>query len=71
MDLVVHHVLQTLVVGRAQEDLSVHLSAGVTVVHHLKRSCLFDTELMRGDGIVQRERLRFTPTRTGFDSWRS
>ena len=38
VDLVVDHVLQTLVVGRAQEDLSVHLPAGVTVVHHLEEN---------------------------------
>ena len=35
MDLIVDHVLQTLVVGWTKEDLSVHFASGVTVVHHL------------------------------------
>ena len=36
MDLVVNHVLEALVVGRAEEHLSVHLAAGVAVVQHLR-----------------------------------
>ena len=35
VDLVVHHVLESLVVGGAQEDLGVHLPASVAGVHHL------------------------------------
>ena len=35
VDLVVDHVLQTLVVRRSKEDLCVHLLARVAAVHHL------------------------------------
>ena len=35
MDLVVHHMLEPLVVGGAQEDLGVHLPPRVAGVHHL------------------------------------
>ena len=35
VDLVVHHVLEPLVVGGSQENLSVHLSPRVARVHHL------------------------------------
>ena len=36
VNLVVNHVLKTLVVSRTQEDLGVHLATCVAVVHHLK-----------------------------------
>ena len=36
MDLVVHHMLETLVIGRTQEDLSAHLASRVAGVHYLK-----------------------------------
>ena len=36
MNLVVHHVLEALVVGRVQEDLSLQLAPGVPIVHHLQ-----------------------------------
>ena len=39
VDLVVHHVLESLVVGGAQEDLGVHLPASVAGVHHLGGRC--------------------------------
>ena len=35
VDLVVHHMLEPLVVGGAQEDLGVHLPSRVAGVHHL------------------------------------
>ena len=35
MNLVVHHMLEPLVVGGAQEDLGVHLPPRVARVHHL------------------------------------
>ena len=35
VDLVVHHVLETLVVGGTEEYLSIHLAARVSVVQHL------------------------------------
>ena len=35
MDLVVHHMLEPLVVGGAQENLGVHLPPRVARVHHL------------------------------------
>ena len=35
VDLVVHHVLETLVVGGTKEDLGVQLAARVSVVQHL------------------------------------
>ena len=35
VNFVVHHMLETLVVGGAQENLSVDLSASVPAVHHL------------------------------------
>ena len=35
MDLVVHHVLESLVVGGAEEDLCVELAASEAVVEHL------------------------------------
>lgn len=35
VDLVIHHVLQSLVVGGIQKDLGFQLTSGVTVVHHL------------------------------------
>jgi hypothetical protein len=35
VDLIVDHVLQTLVVSWTKEDLCVHFASGVTVVHHL------------------------------------
>jgi len=35
MNLVVHHVLKTLIVGWTEEDLRRELATGMTVVHHL------------------------------------
>ena len=35
MNLVIHHMLEPLVVGGAQEDLGVHLPPRVAGVHHL------------------------------------
>ena len=40
VDLIVHHVLEPLVVGGAEEDLGVELPAGVAAVHHLVTSGL-------------------------------
>ena len=36
MDLVVHHVLQSLVVRRANEDLSVQLTTSESIEQHLQ-----------------------------------
>ena len=36
MDLVVNHVLETLVVGWAEKYLGVHLSTSVAIVQHLQ-----------------------------------
>ena len=36
MNLVVHHVLETLVVGGAKENLNANLAASVTAVKHLQ-----------------------------------
>src|SRR6478735_5512733 len=38
VNLVVHHVTKTLVVGRSEEHLSTELSSSVTVVHDLETS---------------------------------
>lgn len=35
MDLVVHHMLETLIVGRTEEDLGVDFASSVSVVHYL------------------------------------
>jgi hypothetical protein len=40
MDLVVDHVAETLIVRRAQEDLSNKLPTGVAIIHDLKSARL-------------------------------
>ena len=42
VDLVIHHVLETLVVGRAEEDLGIQLATGVSVVEHLRTNLRHD-----------------------------
>ena len=37
VNFVVHHMLQTLIVGGAKENLSIDLSPSVAAVHHLDR----------------------------------
>lgn len=36
MDLVIHHMLETLVIGRIQEDLSFELPSCMPIVHDLQ-----------------------------------
>lgn len=48
VDLVVHHVLQSLVVSGPQEDLGVDLPAGVAVIHDLVASQLVAVLLEQG-----------------------
>lgn len=40
VNLVVYHVLQSLVISRSQEDLGVHFSARVAAVHYLKEKVM-------------------------------
>lgn len=60
VDLVVHHVLETLVVGRAEKDLSAELATSVAVVEHFVASQVIAVllqevrDLLDVDGVVER-----------------
>ena len=60
MNLVLYHVLKALVVGGTEEDLCVHLAAGVTAVENFVAALLVTVvvqeagDLLHVHGVVER-----------------
>lgn len=60
MDLVIYHVLETLIVRRPQENLRVNFPTSVAIVHHLVATQVVAVllqerrNLLHVDGIVKR-----------------